>query len=95
MIALTYESPFQEIENKLDQIRRENNRLLELCMYALIRDTKIYNHELDSVNKLEIKTIDYGVTTNWEELQVTKFDFKKDILQIINKVLGDDEKRNM
>ena len=29
----------------------ENTRLLELCMYALIRDTKIYNHELSKVYK--------------------------------------------
>lgn len=33
------------------------NRLLELCMYALIRDTKIYNHELCDLTKLEFMNI--------------------------------------
>ena len=33
------------------------NRLLELCMYALIRDTKIYNHELCDLIKLKFMDI--------------------------------------
>lgn len=34
-----------------------NNRLLEICIYALIRDTKIYNHELDTLTKLSFMDI--------------------------------------
>lgn len=34
-----------------------NNRLLELCIYALIRDTEIYNHELDTLTKLKFMDI--------------------------------------
>ena len=34
-----------------------NNRLLEICIYALIRDTKIYNHELDTLTKLKFMDI--------------------------------------
>lgn len=45
---------YQKIENILEEIRHENNQLLELCMFALIRDTKIYNHELDDVTKLKL-----------------------------------------
>ena len=33
------------------------NRLLELCMYALIRDTKIYNRELDDVHKYKFMAV--------------------------------------
>lgn len=33
------------------------NRLLELCMYSLIRDTKIYNHELDDVRKCKFMAV--------------------------------------
>ena len=54
MIVPTYESSYKELEIIVDSIRKENNRLLELCMYALIRDTKIYNHELDDVTKLKL-----------------------------------------
>ena len=49
----TYDSSFKELEIIINNIRKENNRLLELCMFALIRDTKIYNHELDDVTKLK------------------------------------------
>ena len=49
----TYDSSFKELEIIINDIRKENNRLLELCMFALIRDTKIYNHELDDVTKLK------------------------------------------
>lgn len=34
-----------------------NNRLLEICVYALIRDTEIYNHELDTLTKLNFMDI--------------------------------------
>ena len=34
-----------------------NNRLLELCIYALIRDTPIYKHELDALTKLKFMDI--------------------------------------
>ena len=35
---------------EVEDLIQIKNRLLELCMYALIRDTKIYNHELDDVH---------------------------------------------
>ena len=35
----------------IQKLEQENQRLLELCMYALIRDTKIYNHELANDTK--------------------------------------------
>ena len=34
-----------------------NNRLLELCIYALIRDTPIYKHELATPTKLKFMNI--------------------------------------
>lgn len=34
-----------------------NNRLLEICIYALIRDTSIYKHELDTLTKLKFMDI--------------------------------------
>lgn len=34
-----------------------NNRLLEICIYALIRDTPIYKHELDTLTKLKFMDI--------------------------------------
>ncbi len=40
-----------------ERLKLQNNRLLELCMYALIRDTKIYNHELDNTNILKFTSI--------------------------------------
>lgn len=33
------------------QLKEQNERLLELCMYALISSTKIYNHELANDTK--------------------------------------------
>lgn len=49
-----YMTSFKDLENIADDLRIQYNQLLELCMYALIRDTKIYNHELDDVNKLKL-----------------------------------------
>lgn len=58
MITQANEASFQELERIVDEIRKQDNRLLELCMYALIRDTRIYNSELDDINKLKLmKTI--------------------------------------
>lgn len=34
-----------------------NNRLLEICIYALIRETPIYKHELDTLTKLKFMDI--------------------------------------
>lgn len=34
-----------------------NNRLLEICIYALIRETPIYKHELDTLTKLKFMNI--------------------------------------
>lgn len=34
-----------------------NNRLLEICIYALISNTKLYNHELATLTKLEFMDI--------------------------------------
>ena len=48
---------FKDLENTVDELRIQYNQLLELCMYALIRDTKIYNHELDDVTKLKFMNI--------------------------------------
>lgn len=42
-------------ENK--QLKEQNERLLELCMYALISPTKIYNHELADNTKQVFKDI--------------------------------------
>lgn len=57
------ETSFNELERLIDVLRQQDNRLLELCMYALIRDTKIYTHELDDVNKLKLmKTIKDNLT---------------------------------
>ena len=53
----TYKNSFRELETIIDNIRKEHNRLLELCMYALIRDTKIYNHGLDDVTKLKFMSV--------------------------------------
>ena len=33
------------------KLKEQNERLLELCMYALISSTKIYNHELANDTK--------------------------------------------
>lgn len=61
----------EEVED-LIQIK---NRLLELCMYALIRDTKIYNHELDDVCKCKFMTV---ILTN---LNDDTFSLRKKLLE--------------
>lgn len=48
---------FRDLEENTEDLRKQYNRLLELCMYSLIRDTKIYNHELDDVTKLSFMEI--------------------------------------
>lgn len=40
-----------ETAQKLVRLEKENNRLLELCMYALISSTKIYELELANDTK--------------------------------------------
>ena len=42
---------------EVEKIIGLNNRLLELCIYALIRDTEIYNHELATPTKLKFMDI--------------------------------------
>lgn len=61
----------EEVED-LIQIK---NRLLELCMYALIRDTKIYNHELDDVHKCKFMVV---ILTN---LNDDTFSLRKKLLE--------------
>ena len=41
----------------VEELISVNNRLLELCIYALIRDTKIYNHEPCDLIKLKFMDI--------------------------------------
>lgn len=48
---------FRNLEYTMDCLRKQYNRLLELCMYSLIRDTEIYKHELDDVTKLSFMEI--------------------------------------
>lgn len=48
---------FRNLESTMDDLRKQYNRLLELCMYSLIRDTEIYKHELDDVTKLSFMEI--------------------------------------
>lgn len=38
-------------QNEIRKLKEQNERLLELCMYALIASTKIYNHELANDTK--------------------------------------------
>ena len=48
---------FRNLESTMDDLRKQYNRLLELCMYSLIRDTEIYKHELDDITKLSFMEI--------------------------------------
>ena len=53
-----YLALIKEQGEEYNELKEKYERLLELCMYALIRDTKIYNHELDNQHKqLFINTI--------------------------------------
>ena len=51
------EPPSPDLDNLIklsvayEDLEKENNRLLELCMYALISSTNIYNHELANNTK--------------------------------------------
>ena len=61
---------FRDLDNIIDDLRKQYNRLLELCMYALIRDTKIYNRELDDINKLKLmETIRKNMNTDTHTLR--------------------------
>ena len=42
---------------EVEKLVNINNRLLEICIYALIRNTKLYNNELDTLTKLEFMDI--------------------------------------
>ena len=42
---------------EVERLININNRLLEICIYALISNTKLYNHELDALTKLEFMDI--------------------------------------
>ena len=42
---------------EVERLININNRLLEICIYALISNTKLYNHELDTLTKLEFMDI--------------------------------------
>lgn len=61
----------EEVED-LIQIK---NRLLELCMYSLIRDTEIYNHEIDDVHKCKFMAV---ILTN---LNDDTFTLRKKLLE--------------
>ncbi len=78
MIVPTYETSFRELEYTLDDLRKKYNRLLELCMFALIRDTKIYNGELDDVNKLLL------MNTIKDNLNDDTYTLRKKLIDIYN-----------
>lgn len=42
---------FNDYDKDVDDLYKENQRLLELCMYTLISSTKLYNHELANDTK--------------------------------------------
>lgn len=66
---------FRDLEQNADNLRKQYNRLLELCMYSLIRDTEIYKHELDDVTKLSFMEI---IRTNMDDDTYT---LRKKLLQ--------------
>lgn len=66
---------FRDLEHNVDNLRKQYNRLLELCMYSLIRDTEIYKHELDDVTKLSFMEI---IRTNMDDDTYT---LRKKLLQ--------------
>lgn len=67
---------FKDLENTVDELRIQYNQLLELCMYALIRDTKIYNHELDDATKLKFMNI---IRTN---LDIDTHTLRKHLIEV-------------
>lgn len=67
---------FKDLENTVNELRIQYNQLLELCMYALIRDTKIYNHELDDVTKLKFMNI---IRTN---LDADTYTLRKHLIKV-------------
>lgn len=48
---------FNDLEYTVEELKKQYNRLLELCMYVLISSTKIYNHELDTIHQLKFMSI--------------------------------------
>lgn len=46
-----YLKQIEELQQENQQLKKQNERILELCMYALISPTKIYNHELANNTK--------------------------------------------
>lgn len=59
-----------ELSNKIVSFYNENKKLLELCMYALISSTKIYNHELASdTKKLFINIIKANINDDTHTLR--------------------------
>ena len=70
-----YDASFSELERMVNELRKQDNRLLELCMFALIRDTKIYNGELDDVTKLKLmKTIKDNLNSDTYTLRLKLID---------------------
>lgn len=82
LISVVQQLPNEDIElvqNYVEMIEKENNRLLELCMYSLIRDTKIYNHELDDITKEKfIDTIKYNLSDDSYTLRKKIIDIWKE-----------------
>ena len=58
---------------EVEKLIYTNKRLLELCVYALIMDTPIYKHELETLTKLKfmdiiMKNLDDDTETLQEKL---------------------------
>ena len=60
---------------EVEKLVNINNRLLEICIYALIRNTKLYNHELDDVHKCKFMAV---ILTN---LNDDTFSLRKKLLE--------------
>ena len=71
---------------EVEELINIKNRLLELCMFALIRDTKIYNHELDDVCKCKFMAV---ILTN---LNDDTFTLRKKLLETWENI---DEEKGM
>ena len=50
-IPKVIDKTYDELQQENQQLKEQNERLLELCMYALISSTKIYNHKLANDTK--------------------------------------------